>query len=183
LVDRVVRCRRRSKTSPTIAFALLIGLGAAARTSDSGEDTLFKKAQSSGLFSDYQAYLSAYPNGTYTDAARFEMQWALKSGGGNGLQTGIAFDTPLVSDDPDLNGKTIDDLIYGTPLFAPIEGLPDALWKDAACSSCHAWTKDALCVQGMTYTGLVETKALEKQHPYGGILKSALRTFAVEGCK
>jgi len=164
-----------------VVFVLTAGLNAYAQTSGMSEVALFQKAQNSGLFSDYVAYLHEYPNGTFSEAARFEMQWALKSA--QDAQAGITFETPLLSANPDLNGKSIEDLISGTPLFAPFEGLPEALWKDAPCGSCHAWTKEALCDQGLTYTGIKESKALDRQHPYGGLLKSALRTFAIEGCK
>lgn len=160
-----------------------LGLSALAQSASPAEEAAFRHAQTTGLFSDYEAYLAQYPNGAFVDAARFEMQWALKSTEAAGAQTGITFETPLISDNPAVNGKSIAELIQGTPLYSPIEGLPEALWKEAACSNCHGWTKEALCEQGMAYTGIQQSKSLTKEHPYGGALKAALRTFAVEGCR
>ena len=72
-------------------------------------------------------------------------------------------------------------MIAGSPRFAPIEGLPEALWKDQTCASCHAWTREALCDQAQTY--VTRTDSLEKPHPYGGAFKRTLQAWAVGGCQ
>jgi uncharacterized caspase-like protein len=164
-------------------LGLAFGLAALAQTASPEEEAVFRHAQTTGLFSDYEAYLAQYPTGAFAEAARFEMQWALKSTQSAEAQTDIRFDTPLISDTPAVHGKSIEMLILGSPLYSPIEGLPEALWKEAVCSDCHGWTKEALCDQGMVYTGIQQSKSLTKEHPYGGAMKAALRTFAVEGCR
>ncbi len=68
-------------------------------------------------------------------------------------------------------------------MFAPIEGIPEELWKDQTCSNCHEWTKEALCAQGTTYTQNNNVRALSKQHPFGGVFKQGLRDWATGKCK
>lgn len=172
------------------------------------ESALFSIAQRSGTAADYQAYLAQYPKGVFAEIAQFELEWAAKSaatsaqtsaapettimppGAAAGAapvaaappQTGIGFETPLIAPGTPVDGKAIADLIKGSPLFPPIEGIPESLWKDKTCSNCHNWTKEALCTQGGTYTQPQGAGALTKKHPYGGAFKAALKTFALEGC-
>ena len=94
----------------------------------------------------------------------------------------LTFDTPLISDDTDINGKTLAELAKGTPLFSPLDGLPDAVWKGKTCSSCHAWGRDALCTQGATYLNVKTAAAVNKKHPFGGGFKRNLMTWAEQGC-
>ncbi|SPH24125.1 hypothetical protein DEA8626_03174 [Defluviimonas aquaemixtae] len=92
----------------------------------------------------------------------------------------IGFTTPLAIGGPEVEGRSIAQLIDGSPLFPPIEGLPEELWKEQKCSACHNWTQEALCEQGKTYQSNEE--ALSKQHPLGGGLKRALKAWAAAGC-
>lgn len=166
-----------------LVIGLALSSGASAQAISQAEEAMFLRAQQSGLFTEYEAYLAAYPEGAFVEIARFEMKWSLSTPGQENVQTGIGFETPLRSEDPGLAGKSIADLIEMSPYFAPIEGLPEVLWKEQPCAGCHAWTKKSLCDQGMTYTGVKGSKSLNKPHPFGGLLKSAMRTFAVEGCR
>ncbi len=186
--------------------AVLLGLlvvspMAAQQAPTAAEEALFQTAQKSGAVADYQAYLAEYPQGAFAEIALFELEWAVKVAPAPGAtpetsiappetpetavfaQTGIGFETALIAPGTSVDGKSIVQLIEGSPLFAPIEGLPEALWKDQSCSSCHSWTKEALCTQGQTYSGPNGPHALVKMHPYGGAFKAALKTFALEGCK
>lgn len=173
------------------------------------ESTLFTTAQKSGTAADYRAYLAQYPNGVFAEIAQFELEWAAKSTGTSvqtsaapettiapptdeagtssaavtGPQTDILFETPLIAPGTIVDGKAIAELIQGSPLFPPIEGIPESLWKDKTCSNCHNWTKEALCTQGGTYSQSQGEAALTKNHPYGGAFKAALKTFAIEGCR
>lgn len=95
----------------------------------------------------------------------------------------IAFDEPLVSDDPALSGQTLAALADGFPLFPPIEGLPDEVWKDRSCSGCHKWDRATLCTQAQFYLSDAGQAGLKKQHPYGGGFKQALRSWGTQGCE
>ena len=67
-------------------------------------------------------------------------------------------------------------------MFAPVEGIPEELWKDQTCSNCHEWTQAALCTQGTTYTTASNERALSKEHPFGGVFKQGLRAWAGADC-
>lgn len=172
------------------------------------EADMFGKAQTSGAAADYEAYLSAFPQGLYAELARVELaaiaeklrapaapvapaatipaptgtpvapapQTAV-------LSAKLTFKTPLPIGGPVVEGRSIEDLAQGSPLFPPIEGIPDSMWKGQQCSACHSWTRDALCDQGKTYLGRNAERALVKQHPYGGAFKQSLRYWAEGGCQ
>jgi uncharacterized caspase-like protein len=92
----------------------------------------------------------------------------------------LRFDQPVPFGPFPVNGRSIKELIETTPLFPPIVGLDEALWKKP-CSTCHQWTKDRLCDQGKTYVKAPQN-ALRHQHPMGGALKIALMNWAKSGC-
>ncbi|MGS4946449.1 caspase family protein [Meridianimarinicoccus sp. RP-17] len=176
------------------------------------ERELIETARTSGAAADYQAYLDAFPAGTYAELAAFELALlrekaaedagdtviAALPNGDRALQiapdaadappglvapTGlVTFDGPLETGGPGIAGESIATLIEGSPTFPPIEGLPESLWKDATCASCHQWTPDALCTQAKTYLGQ-NAPALAKSHPLGGGLKHNLRYWAEGGCQ
>lgn len=79
-----------------------------------------------------------------------------------------------------VNGLSLEQLIETVPLFAPIEGLPEDLWKKS-CATCHKWNKDRLCEQGKTYAKAAKN-VLRHQHPMGGAFKIALMKWSKSGC-
>lgn len=83
--------------------------------------------------------------------------------------------------EPDIATRSISELITGSPKFPPIEGLPEAVWKDKTCAACHQWEQANLCDQAKTYVA-DKSRTIEKQHPYGGTFKNALRLWAEQGC-
>jgi len=97
-------------------------------------------------------------------------------------QMQITFQSPLTQGDAATIGKSLEQLIAGSPLFSPIEGLPDAVWKGKECKACHKWEQEALCTQGGTYLNVKTAAAIDKKHPYGGSFKQNLRTWAQQGC-
>lgn len=81
-----------------------------------------------------------------------------------------------------ISGKSIEDIIAGSPLYPPIEGLPDEVWKGKHCTDCHTWTREALCTQAKTYAAESVGRALQKVHPMGTDFKRGLRDWARSGC-
>jgi uncharacterized caspase-like protein len=177
---------------------------------DTTEDQqrLIAIAQSSGKADDYAAYLSEYPDGIYAEFAAFELKvLADKAARAQAettqeeivvaaapepaparaapppISTDLTYLTPLTSSVDVLMGKSIEQIVNLSPLFAPIEGIPEELWKDQTCSNCHQWTKEAICAQGTTYISATEEKVMSKQHPFGGEFKLNLRAWADGGCK
>lgn len=159
------------------------------------ERALIGVAQASGQAADYEAYLKAFPNGVYAELAGFELDViAQKAALANAdvtpvavaetpVQKHITFKDPLTVGGEVLVGKTIEELVNLTPLFPPIDGLPEEFWKDQNCSSCHEWTQEALCTQGKTYATASNTRAVSKSHPYGGGFKQSIKNWAEGGCQ
>lgn len=171
------------------------------------EMQLMETARASGLKEDYQAYLDAFPQGVFAELVKIEIagieaKETQDPDAGNQIAAAappvqtdtvaeperaaplpVIFDQPMPEGVQEIRGKTILEAANGSPLFPPIDGLPDAMWKDQQCSNCHQWTRDALCTQAMSYLETSATRALEKQHPYGGSFKRNLRTWAQGDCE
>jgi hypothetical protein len=80
-----------------------------------------------------------------------------------------------------VNGSSLAELITGIPIYPPIPGLPDNVWKKT-CNNCHQWNQQSLCVQAKIY--LNDPKmTLRIQHPYGGPEKVAMMKWAKGGCQ
>ena len=168
------------------------------------ENELIGAAQSSGSAQDYQAYLDAFPAGTYAELAAFELKiFAEKaersavaevpatpvpatpkvaSAPASADHSGLTYTLPFRIGGPPIKGLSIEQIVELSPSFPPIEGIPEELWKHQSCSNCHEWTKEALCTQGKTYASEINKRALSKEHPFGGTFKQGLRVWAIEGC-
>ena len=98
-------------------------------------------------------------------------------------ETEVAFTVPLAAGAPDVAGASIEELIAGTAMYPPIEGLPESLWKEQTCTACHEWNQTNLCEQATFYLGEAGADSLGKQHPYGGSFKLNLAQWARGGCQ
>jgi uncharacterized caspase-like protein len=93
----------------------------------------------------------------------------------------LRFNEPVTTGPMPVNGHSLAQLITGVPLFPPIDGLEESVWKKH-CDSCHRWDQTSLCEQGKTY--LKNPKAaLRVSHPYGGPEKVAMMQWAKTGCQ
>jgi hypothetical protein len=92
----------------------------------------------------------------------------------------LRFDQPIPFGPYPINGHSLAEMIQSEPLFSPIEGLDESMWKKK-CSNCHQWTKQNLCDQGATYVEAPKN-VLRVPHPFGGTLKIALMRWAKSGC-
>lgn len=154
------------------------------------ERQMFEAAGKDGSRAGYEAYLQVYPDGRFADEAREEIAAIRQSEPEAAPEqpaapvTGIVtYGSPIDADDPAVAGRTIADLLHGSPLYPPLEGLPETLWKNQNCSNCHQWTQTQLCDQGNTYLTLNMQRSLDKPHPFGGALKKHLRSWAAGGCQ
>ncbi|SNS06649.1 caspase family protein [Antarctobacter heliothermus] len=77
-------------------------------------------------------------------------------------------------------GMSLEEMMLQSPVFAPFEGLPDALWQNERCSTCHTWTTKDLCAQGLRYQDV--TIGTGPFHPLGGAFRGKLKDLAVNGC-
>lgn len=173
---------------------------------DDTENLMFQTTQADGSLAAYEAYLQAYPDGTYAEIAQSEVIALSKGTGADPLaepsgetvvvaepatdqiptqpEAGpITFASPLVSELEPVSGMSLAELITGSPEFPPIEGLPESYWKDQTCSNCHQWNRERLCTQANAYLSLTMQRSLTKQHPFGGVMKRALKSWATGGCQ
>lgn len=92
-----------------------------------------------------------------------------------------AFNEPWETGAFPLNGRSLEQLSNAIPLFPPIEGLPDDVWKQP-CTGCHQWNQDRLCEQAQSYI-TDPANIFRIKHPHGGIVKNALFQWASAGCE
>ena len=93
----------------------------------------------------------------------------------------VRFSEPINVGPPPVNGHSLEQLIVGVPIFPPIEGLEERIWKKP-CTSCHRWDRQTLCVQAGVYAKNPKA-ALRVAHPYGGPEKVAMIKWAEGGCQ
>jgi uncharacterized caspase-like protein len=178
---------------------------AAAKINDS-EKELIEKAQISGEIADYEAYMTRFPNGIYAELAQYEIATLREKLAAETVpaktedlasdipqvapasavtrqEQHITFQSVLATGSPEIEGKSIEELLQGSPLFPPVKGLPESYWLKQSCNNCHTWTRDALCDQAKVYLGKNAARSLAKQHPYGGFFKKGLRDWASGGCQ
>ncbi|KMK67118.1 caspase family protein [Puniceibacterium sp. IMCC21224] len=178
----------------------------AVRTPSVSEEGLIAAAQASGDAAGYQAYLDAFPGGIYAELAAFELSVLADTAAAvvpeveapaepttaeptpaqppasSADLEGLTFTTPFPSGGEPVQGRSIEEIITLSPLFPPIEGLPEEVWKGKHCADCHNWTREALCTQGKTYLVQDTARALSKEHPLGGMFKRGLRVWADADC-
>ena len=168
------------------------------------EQKMFEAAQVAGTEAAYEEFLEQFPQGTFSEMVQIELAALREKNGqdpvGPGTGTAnlelptppaaviatpqsVSFTTPLSSAIPQVNGRTIAELIDTEPLFPPIEGLPESYWKGQTCSNCHQWNRDRICTQAQNYLKVEMQRSLDKQHPMGGDLKRNLKAWAEADCQ
>lgn len=169
------------------------------------EQKMFELAQAEASIASYEAFLDAYPDGVFAEFATQELIALRSNTGTDPVGEGvtpdpvvvvepipdrpvqpvgpITFQTAIISELPSLSGRSISDVISMSPLYPPIEGLPDSYWKEQTCSNCHQWTQGRLCDQASAYLNINMQRSLDKKHPFGGALKRHLKNWAEAGCK
>jgi hypothetical protein len=190
---------RNVLTAIAILMASTVILTAQVAAADA-EAAAWEAAQASGASEGVFAFIEAYPNGTFTKEAKalmIDLLWVE-------LETNspepeaeeeapetedlpealvVTFSAPLTQGTPEIVGQSIEELIAGSPLFPPIDGLPEELWETQSCTSCHDWQQDNLCTQANTYLTETGAENLVKPHPYGGSFKQNLAVWARDGCE
>jgi hypothetical protein len=192
-----------SSLTTNFIFTPALAVAAPLAEPSGAEKRLYEMAQREGSQAAYSFYLEAYPSGTFSEIARVELaaiaKNATKDPDGEGVTPAttpappapppvidagdVTFTSPLTVGNTEVLGHSIAELIKGSPIYPPLEGLPDELWKGQQCSTCHNWTEEALCAQGKVYMAQNSVRSLAKEHPLGGGLKLNLRAWAAGGCR
>jgi hypothetical protein len=95
----------------------------------------------------------------------------------------VAYDVPLVNAGSNLTGKRISEVLALSPIYPPIEGLPEQVWKGKHCTDCHKWDRRALCDQGKFFVDHQVEIPLGEIHPLGGYFRRVLKVWASQGCQ
>jgi hypothetical protein len=173
------------------------------------EQEMFEAVQANPTIEGYEELLNAYPNGTYSEFAKGEIAALTTQTNtdpiGEGVSTPepaqetelamaveqerssvpnvVKFDLPLVAPGSIIDGILLSEITQLSPMFPPVEGLPEEYWKEVTCANCHEWNKERLCDQSNVYLNLSGQSNLEKPHPFNGDLKRNLRQWAAGGCQ
>ncbi|WP_089994131.1 hypothetical protein [Cognatiyoonia koreensis] len=163
---------------------------------DSAEALAWEAAKATGTSAEVFEFIEQYPNGEFTKEAKaymIDLLWVELAANAPEQATvvevavadsvPVTFSTPLTEGSADIVGMTLEKLIDGTPLYPPVEGLPESYWKDQNCSNCHTWEQANLCTQANSYLTDAGAENLVKKHPYGGTFKMNLRNWAQGGCE
>lgn len=128
-------------------------------------------------------FLNAYPESDYSMEAL--QQVTVLINGMNAARAALEqnpprFSTPMRGITDELDGRSIESLLKVQPTYPPILGLPNNLWKNRACSSCHKWKRDNLCRQAQTYQGRDKP---DFPHPHGPQFHVVLKVWGETGCQ
>jgi hypothetical protein len=167
------------------------------------EQQAFAAAQAEASTRGWETFLTEHPDSAFREAAEAELA-ALREKtqtdpinepqidptptpepetqtAGDGADLGeLAFATPIGAGP--LAGRSIEEIIAGSPDFPPIEGLPDEVWKGKHCADCHQWTQKALCDQGTFYVTSGTELPEGEVHPLNGF-RQVLKAWAAQGCR
>jgi len=184
--------------STAIVFSIATAQAISAQEATQSEEALaWDAVKSSGASAEVSDFIARYPAGEYTKEAKallIDLLWEELDGEAPAAVVeqveepaeqvvAVTFSAPLTQGAPEIVGKSLEELIEGTPLFPPVEGLPESFWKEQECSNCHEWEAANLCTQANSYLSEAGSVNLEKQHPYGGTFKVSLRNWAAGGCE
>ena len=155
-------------------------LGAEAAPAEKEAWTRAKKTNDPRLLVDF---LNSYPGSDYTTEALQELVDLIN--GMNAARVALEqnppkFSTPMRGITDELNGRSIESLLKVQPTYPPILGLPDKLWKNRACTSCHKWKRANLCTQAKTYQGRDKP---DFPHPHGPQFHVVLKVWGETGCQ
>lgn len=173
-----------------VILALGTSLATAAEPLNQLESEFWGLASKSNSVESLQTFIDNFPDSEYSNEARtliaeleedkrkreFERMVFATVGQ-------VQFDQPLKFGNDHLIGRSLAEVIKSSPIYPPVEGLPESYWKDQTCSNCHQWTRANLCMQANTYVDMEPVKYRSKQHPFGGLLKISMRNWAIGGCQ
>jgi hypothetical protein len=151
----------------------------------------FAAAQASGSVESYKAFIAAHPNSVFREIAETELAAMMQKQGhdptpepGTEEDLGqVFYDQPLVNAGPNLTGHKISEVLSLSPIYPPIEGLPEQVWKGKHCTDCHKWDRKALCDQGHFFVNNKVDIKLGEVHPLGGYFRRVLKVWASQDCR
>lgn len=171
-------------------FALALFVPAASFAATELETIMWELVQSEDDLANVETFIENFPDSEHIEEAkeiaeRLRVQQDVSAMDESIFEIigSVTYTTPLAFGNEHTIGRSLAELITTSPAFPPIEGLPDELWKDRTCSTCHQWTRDDFCSQASTYVSKDPKKYREKMHPFGGMMKINMRNWAQNGCE
>lgn len=154
------------------------------------EDIIWELVSTTDDLNKIEAFIKSYPESAHIDEAQDIADRLRTRQASLGLEEtifdtigNVTYNSPLAFGDEHLIGQSLADITASSPAYPPIAGLPEELWKNQSCKSCHNWTRADLCVQANNYVAMDPKKYREKMHPFGGLLKINLRNWAQNDCQ
>ena len=176
--------------SSSLVRAFVFKPAATAVPAETSEQQAWAAASASGDPAQLLKFMQTYPRSLRTEEAQ-----ALLKAVGSRVPAGqqqatrsssapVKFSVPFAVGAPEIDGKSLEQLVRGSPAFPPIEGLPAEAWQGKPCTTCHqqGWAQKTLCDQGQFYIKAGEARTLSVKHPFGNAFSVALRSWAGGGC-
>lgn len=181
----------RMRNLPALVAAVILCIPVSlAANQDSLESLMWDLVSDSEDVAKIEAFIESYPDSEFVIDARATLQTLRDRDAGYNLEDsifqatgGVSFDIPMSFGNEYVIGRTLAEIIESSPAFPPVEGIPDEMWRNQSCKSCHTWTREALCTQANMYISMEPSKYREKQHPFDGMLKINLRNWAQNDCQ
>ena len=157
----------------TLAIAAALSVSVTCAEASEIEDQFWEFATTSGSVESLEAFIANYPDsdrvseaealiaGLQDDDRRRKLEQLIFDRVGT-----VRYDEPMNFGNDGTIGVSLSNIFTTAPMFPPIEGLPDEVWKDKTCTTCHQWTRADLCTQAKTYIAKKPVKYQEKQHPF-----------------
>lgn len=154
------------------------------------EFPLFQFALERNDIRTWELFITRYPDSTLRPQAEAELAALSEVTTARTLEEElftlvgpVTYTAPISIGVPEILGLSIEQVIKTTPAFPPIEGLPEEVWKDQSCASCHVWTRANICEHGQRYVNAPAESYQDKQHPFDGTFKTNLRQWALNDCE
>lgn len=175
------------------AIAAVMSLAAPAyvlAAQDNLENLMWELVSSSNDITSVEAFIERYPDSPRIDEARATLAKLRQKDSAQSMEDeifrsvgAVTYTSPLAFGNEHLIGRSLSQIIDSHPEYPPVAGLPEEMWKEESCRSCHNWTRDNLCVQANNYVAMDPDKYRQKKHPFGGLLKINLRNWAQNDCQ
>lgn len=178
------------RTAAIAAVFVLSLSGHANAAQDNLENLMWELVSSSNDIGSVEAFIERYPGSAHIGEARAKLARLQEKQVAQSMESeifrsigNVTFTSPLAFGNENLIGRSLSEIIEAQPQYPPIAGLPEEMWRDQSCVSCHTWTRADLCVQANTYVDMDPERYREKMHPFGGMLKINLRNWAQNDCQ
>lgn len=145
---------RLLKCMAVVATFGLFSLAAATAAQDGLEKLMWELVSTSNDASSVEAFIQQYPDSVRIDEAHSMLARLQQKSDAESMEDeifrfvgAVTYTSPLAFGNERLIGQSLSQIIDSHPEYPPIAGLPEEIWKEQSCRSCHNWTREDLCVR------------------------------------